>query len=206
MGARSTVMPSVLRTPALAAVAGLALAIAPWPSTAAQAPAHPHSQLAASTGAWTTYHHDDGHTGYDSTLPAFTSVTTGWASAAMDGEVYAEPLIYNGVVYAATLNNTVYAFNQATGAQVWSKHVGAPQTSGWSCGNISQSGILGTPVIDVAANRIYAVAEITGTTPTYHLFGLDLANSGNVILDTPIFPSGFDWKIQQQRGALAVRN
>src|SRR6266849_6402473 len=136
MGARSTVMPSVLRTPALAA-------------------------------------------------------------AAMDGEVYAEPLIYNGVVYAATLNNTVYAFNQATGAQVWSKNVGAPQTGGWSCGNISRSGILGTPVIDVAANRIYAVAEITGTTPTYHLFGLDLANARNVVLDTPLAPAGFDWTIEQ---------
>jgi FG-GAP-like repeat/PQQ-like domain len=166
----------------------------------------PPAKLAASSGAWTVYHHDDAHTGYDSSLPALSSVSTGWVSPVMDAEVYASPLIYNGVVYAATLNNTVYAFNQSTGATLWSKHLGTPQTSGWGCGNIRTMGIVGTPVIDVAANRIYAVAEITGTTPTYHLFGLDLANLGNVVLDTPIAPAGFDWTIQQERGALAIAN
>jgi outer membrane protein assembly factor BamB len=161
---------------------------------------------AASTGSWPVYHRDDAHTGNDSTLPNAVGATTGWVSGVMDGEVFASPLIFNGVVYAATLGNTVYAFNQATGATIWSKNVGAPQTSGWTCGNINPTGILGTPVIDTAANRIYAVAEITGTTPTYHLFGLDLANSGNIVLDTPIAPAGFDWKIEQERGALALRN
>src|SRR5260221_10471184 len=116
----STVMLSALRSPALAVLALLALAITPWPSTAAPPAAHPRAQLTASSGAWTTYHRDDGHTGNDPTLPALTSVATGWSSAAMDGEVYAEPLIFNGIVYAATLNNTVYAFNQSTGATVWS--------------------------------------------------------------------------------------
>src|ERR1700675_471347 len=177
-------------------------------STAPAAPqaAHVHSALAASTGAWTEYHRDDAHTGADPTLPLMSGVTTGWTSAAMDGQVYAEPLISNGVVYAATLNNTVYAFNQATGALLWSKNVGSPQTSGWGCGNISSTGILDTPVIDPAANRIYVVAEITGTTPTYHLFGLDLMNLGNIVLDVPVAPTGFDWSIQQERGALAFHN
>jgi len=168
--------------------------------------AKPHAKLAASSGAWTVYHHDNAHSGYDASLQPLSSVSTGWVSPVMDAEVYASPLIYNGVVYAATLNNTVYAFNQSTGLAVWSKHLGAPQTSGWGCGNISMSGILGTPVIDVAANRIYAVGEVAGTTPTYHLFGLDLANAGNVVLDTPIAPAGFDWTIEQERGALAIAN
>ncbi|TMF88288.1 MAG: hypothetical protein E6I11_01065 [Chloroflexi bacterium] len=70
-------------------------------------------------------------------------------------------------------------------------------------------GILGTPVIDTAANRIYAVAEIAGptpgSTPVYHLYGIDLATHVQV-LDTPIAPTGFDWKIQQERGALALAN
>jgi outer membrane protein assembly factor BamB len=129
---------------------------------------------------------------------------TGWVSPTLTGEIFAEPLIFNGAVYAATLDNMVYALNQATGAVIWSNSVGAPQTSGWVCGNISPTGILGTPVIDTAANRIYVVAEITGATPTYHLFGLDLANSGNIVLDTAIAPTGFDWSIQQQRGALSL--
>jgi polyvinyl alcohol dehydrogenase (cytochrome) len=161
---------------------------------------------AASTGSWTIYHHDDAHTGYDPTQPNVSSVSTGWTSGTLDGQVYAEPLIYGGRVYSATLNNTVYAIDQATGATIWSMHLGTPQASGWVCGNVSLMGILGTPVIDTVANRIYAVAEIAGTTPTYHLFGLDLANSGNIVLDTVVSPAGFDWKIQQERGALALAN
>ena len=206
MRIRPVVMLPALRAVALAAVAALGLATAPGSNGMAHPAAHPHAQLVASTGAWTTYHRDNGHTGNDPTLPAMSSVSTGWTSGAMDGELYAEPLIYNGVVYAATLNNTVYAFRQSDGGALWSKHVGAPQTSGWVCGNINPTGILGTPVVDVAANRIYVVAEITGTTPTYHLFGLDLANAGNIVLDSPIAPTGFDWSIQQERGALALAN
>lgn len=175
-------------------------------SSAASRPVPVKTTLAAASGSWTQYHFDDAHTGYDPSLGLVNSVGTGWTSVALDEQIYASPLIFNGVVYAATLNNTVYALNQSTGAVIWSKNVGAPQTSGWSCGNINPTGILGTPVIDTAANRLYAVAEITGTTPTYHLFGLDLANAGNVVLDTAIAPSGFNWAIQQERGALSLLN
>jgi PQQ-like domain len=159
------------------------------------------------TGSWTTYHHDNAHTGYDASAPTLTIVqpTPGWTNTALDGEIYAEPLIFNGSVYAATLNNTVYAIDQATGLVVWSNHLGSPQASGWVCGNVSPMGILGTPAIDTTANRIYAVAEIAGAPPTYHLFGLDLA-TGSTVLDKVIAPSGFDWKIQQERGALALAN
>lgn len=163
--------------------------------------------VAGSGGSWTTYHHDDAHTATDPAAPALTAIhpSAGWTEITLDGEVYAEPLIFNGLVFAATLNNTVYALDQTTGLVTWSTNVGAPQTSGWICGNISPTGILGTPVIDTAAGRIYTVAEIAGGTPTYHLFGLDLA-TGGIVLDTPLLPAGFDWKIQQQRGALALAN
>lgn len=159
-------------------------------------------------GSWTTYHHDDGHTGFDPAAPARTSIQPGWISPVLDGEVYAEPLVYNGVVYTATLNDTVYALNQSDGTILWSKNVGAPQTGGWSCSTLV-AGILSTPVIDTAANRIYVAAEMAAvgsTLPTYHLFGLDLGNLGNKVLDVPIAPAGFDWQVQQQRGALAVAN
>jgi outer membrane protein assembly factor BamB len=168
-------------------------------------PAVVHTTLAASSGAWTEYHRDDGHTGFDPTLPQVSSVTAGWTSAALDGEIYAEPLVYSGIVYAATLNNTVYGIDQATGLTIWSNHLGTPQASGWVCGNVGLMGILGTPVIDIAANRIYVAAEIAGATPTYRLFGLDLG-TGNILLNSAIAPSGFDWKIQQERGALALAN
>jgi hypothetical protein len=159
-------------------------------------------------GAWTMYHHDDGHTGYDPAAPAITSVQAGWVSPVLDGEVFAEPLVFNGIVYAATLNDTVYALNQSDGTVLWSKNVGAPQMSGWSCSTLTP-GILSTPVIDTAANRIYVAAEMAAagsTLPTYHLFGLDIGNSGNIVLNVPIAPAGFDWQVQQQRGALAWAN
>ncbi len=160
-------------------------------------------------GSWTTYHHDDGHTGYDPVAPAVGSVipTPGWTQPALDGEVFAEPLIYNGLVYVATLNNTVYALNQSDGSIVWQMPLGAPETFGWNCGNVSPQGILGTPVIDIAASRIYVVT-LFASDDIYRLFGLDLA-TGAVKLTTQIpatVGTGLDWTIQQQRGALALHN
>jgi len=137
----------------------------------------PKGIAAASASAWTVYHHDDGHTGDDSTLPEVSTVNTGRVSGAMDAQVYASALVYNGLVYAATLNNSVYAFNQASGALVWQVNLGAPETSGWSCGNVAPQGILVTPVIDVAGGRIYVAALLS--TDVYWVFGLDLATGRN---------------------------
>ncbi|MEP6753014.1 MAG: PQQ-binding-like beta-propeller repeat protein [Candidatus Dormiibacterota bacterium] len=159
----------------------------------------------ASNGSWPSYHRDNAHTGNDPTLPPVVSVTTGWTSANLDGQVYASPVVFGGIVFTVTLNNTVYALNQADGSTLWSRHLGTPQSSGWQCGNVAPTGILGTPVIDMVAKRIYAVAEISGPTPTYHLFGLDLA-TGTTLLDRVLAPTGFDWTIEQERGALALAN
>jgi outer membrane protein assembly factor BamB len=186
----------------LLSLLSLAVFMAPAPSP----PARPATALTASTGAWTVYHHDDGHTGYDSTLPPVVSVTTGWTSPGLDGEMYASPLVYNGLVYAATLNNTVYALKQSDGTVMWSNHLSAPTTSGWSCGGFQQ-GILGTPVIDVAGNRIYVTT--LSSDHLYRTIGLNLA-TGVPELATPIplnlTADTFDWRIQQERGALALRN
>ena len=202
-------MPLKVRSSLVAALVLLALTV----QTPSRATTPNHTAVdtvpAASTGAWTVYHRDNAHTGNDATLPQVTSVTTGWTSATMDAEVYAEPLIYNGIVYAATLNNTVYAFNQSTGVQVWSTHMETPVSTGWGCGNVSPQGILGTPVIDTAGGRIYAVT-LGNDSPEhfYRLKGLNLA-TGVVELSTVITTNaltGFDWTIQQERGALAVSN
>ena len=189
----------------LVAVLILALAILPGRSAPVQKPNT--KPIAAANGSWTVYHHDDAHTGYDPSVAPLSSVSTSWVSAAMDAEVYASPLIYNGLVYAATLNNTVYAFDQATGATTWSVNLGAPQASGWSCGNVGPLGILGTPVIDPVGGRIY-VAALLGIDHIYRVFGLSLA-TGAIQMTTQIpatIGTGFDWTIQQQRGALVVRN
>ncbi|HCO01877.1 MAG TPA: hypothetical protein DIT48_00675 [Actinobacteria bacterium] len=170
----------------------------------------PAAAVVSSSGAWTTYHHDNAHTGYDSTAPTASAVaaTPGWTETTLDGQVYAEPLVYNGNVYTATLNNTVYALNQTTGMTTWSNHLGAPQTTGWICGNVAPMGILGTPVIDAAAGRIYVATFFSDD--LYRVYGLSVT-TGAILMTTIIpasigRPGGFDWKIQQQRGALALAN
>src|SRR5712692_478622 len=138
---------------------GLAAAVLLLVSTAGSWPAKPATVLKPATagaaavtggGSWTTYHHDDAHTGYDPSAPTLGTVTPtpGWSQVVLDAEVYAEPLIYNGLVYVATL---------------------------------------------FASDDLYRV------------FGLDLA-TGAVQLQTVIpntIGTGFDWTIQQERGALA---
>jgi hypothetical protein len=193
----------------LAAVVSVVVCLATTGVVGAGATAPQKSPVRAApvtNGAWTVYHRDDAHTGFDPTQPTAAGATTGWVSGTFDAAVYAEPLVYQGVVYVATLNNTVYALNQQDGTTIWFKNLGAPTSSGWNCGNVSPQGILGTPVIDVSTNRIYVAALLS--THTYWVFGLDLANSGNVVLQTAIPTVGgfFDWKIQQERGALALRN
>src|SRR5260370_32612741 len=71
--------------------------------------ARPHA-VVGSGGSWTMYHHDDAHTGTDPAAPALTAVhpSAGWTETALHQKVYAEPLLYNALVFVAPLNNTVY--------------------------------------------------------------------------------------------------
>ena len=69
------------------------------------ATAAPASQMrivhAATSGSWTVYHHDDGHTGFDPSIKqTVTSVAPGWVTSAVDAQVYASVLIYNGTLHS----------------------------------------------------------------------------------------------------------
>ncbi|HEY1456314.1 MAG TPA: PQQ-binding-like beta-propeller repeat protein [Candidatus Dormibacteraeota bacterium] len=195
-----------------AAILGIGLAAGEVATTAAAAQpvARPHvlRTAAVAGGAWTVYHRDDAHTGFDSTQPQASTAAAGWTTVALDGQVYAEPLVSNGIVYAATLSGTVYAINQADGTVAWSKNVGTPSAQpSNTCGNVSPLGILGTPVIDTAAGRIY-VSENLDADKAWHVFAIDLTTHA-VVMNTTIpsnTGSGIDWTIQQQRGALALAN
>jgi outer membrane protein assembly factor BamB len=208
---------------AVCAIATVTVFAIGWPVTAAasliqdpgtgQTPAASslHVNIASPTpisprGSWPVYHYDDAHTGSDPSQPPVCCVKAGWTSAALDGQVYASPLVYGGIVYVTTLNNTVYALNQADGSLVWSNHLRNPQTTGWSCGGFQQ-GILGTGVIDPVTGRIYVVT-LDIADDHYRMEGLNLA-TGLEEIDTDIsayIGGAFDWKIQQERAALAIAN
>jgi hypothetical protein len=102
------------------------------------------------------------------------------ASYTVDGRIYAQPLYVPGVningttrnvVYAATMHNTVYAFDAGNPGSppLWQKNLGAsaPAGSGHggcpvSTGTGPELGILSTPVIQLSTNTLYAVTATPG--------------------------------------------
>lgn len=152
---------------------------------------------------WTTYHRDNLRTG-DAESVAFSSANPGWVSPNLDGSVYAEPLAFDGRVFVATENDSVYALDAQTGAVVWRTHIGAPVPgSSLPCGDISPSGITGTPVIDPATGIIYAVAF---EAPSNHTLVALRVSDGGVVFEHVADPAGSDPRVEQARAALSLGN
>jgi parallel beta-helix repeat protein len=151
---------------------------------------------------WTTYHGDNARTSYEP-VPSFNSVTHAWTSRTLDGAVYAEPLVYGNAVLVATEGNSVYSLNAQTGAVLWHTNLGAPVPGGeLQCGDISPSGITGTPVIDASTGTVFVVAF----SHLHHfLYGLDASN-GVILSNRSADPPGFVDTAQQQRSALSLAN
>ena len=121
-------------------------------------------------------------------------------SLALDGPVYASPLVVGGLTIAATENDTVYAFDRAY-RQVWKKSLGSPSPAEErQCGNIDPLGITGTPIY--AEGKIYVVAEHGGAV-RHELYSLD-AKTGAVAWSKSVDLPGVSARDMQQRGALAI--
>jgi hypothetical protein len=127
-----------------------------------------------------SYHNNPARTGLDSHETILTPASVSSASFGklfsdpVDGFVYAQPLYVAGVsipgkgstnvVYIATENDTVYAFDaDLPGPPLWRASLldgGSPVTSAEAgCDQIvPQIGITSTPVIDPATGTLYAVA------------------------------------------------
>ena len=178
--------------------AGPAGAASAAASSAASTPA-----TAAGQGAdWPTYDRTADRSGVSVSSPAPGAVRRSW-TAAVDGAVYAQPLIVGTEVIVATENDTVYALDTSSGAVRWSRHLAAPVTGGLPCGNVDPSGITGTPVADVATGRLWVVTFTDQPSYQHTLWELDLA-TGRTELQRPIDVSGSDPRAQQERGALVL--
>jgi hypothetical protein len=112
-----------------------------------------------------------------------------------------------GFVVVATENNTVYKINSNTGAIRWVRHLHAPApTSSLACpGNISPSGITGSPAFDSVTNRIFVVTNsVSARFGAHHeIFGLN-ATTGATQVNRRVAIVGQAENAEQQRGALAV--
>jgi hypothetical protein len=82
-------------------------------------------------------------------------------SAAVDGQVYAQPVVVNGTVIVATERNWIYGIDATTGARQWGRNVGVPwNPNDVACSDLTPSiGITGTPVVDGASGTAYFFAK-----------------------------------------------
>jgi len=178
-------------------------------STGTGAQARPSSAAASD---WTTFDHDSLRSAVDGSGNSFSPATGAWTSPNLDGQLYGQPLVYGGRVYAATENDTVYALAANSGQVLWSSHLGTPlnpSTVSGLCGNIHPTvGITGTPVIDPSRSEIFVVATVAATlggspNAAHHLIGLSTF-TGLVMLDEIIDPAGTNPAFQLQRVALGL--
>ncbi|GFO54938.1 hypothetical protein GMSM_19450 [Geomonas sp. Red276] len=116
-------------------------------------------------------------------------------SRSVDGQIYAQPLYLpnvpiqgssHNVVFAATMHNSVYAFDAddpAASAPLWQVNLGtsvpATDISSSYLDITPEIGVLATPVIDPGSGTIYVVAK-SKETGSYHfrLHALDVASGG----------------------------
>jgi|HubBroStandDraft_6_1064221.scaffolds.fasta_scaffold00009_101 hypothetical protein len=194
-----------------------------------------------------TYHNDNARTGQNLNE---TVLTTGNVNSSqfgrlfslpVDGKIYAQPLYvasvdipgqgFHNVVYVATENDSVYAYDAdgLVSTPLWQKSYiptgyTAVQSSSISCFGIAPTvGITGTPVINPASNTMYFVARVqVGTPPTFfqYLHAVSITtgadNPGSPVLITPSVPGTgveenlgtvtLDPKLSNQRAGLVLSN
>jgi outer membrane protein assembly factor BamB len=138
---------------------------------------------------------------------------------AVDDQVYAQPLYMSSmsiaggthnVVFIATTNNSVYAFDADSGTEYWHVQLGTAfkvQDIGFNCTDVlATSGIMSTPVIDPTTNTLYVVTETwNGSSANHQLHALNLA-TGTDRSGSPVtlLASGFNSNYQNQRAALLL--
>jgi len=138
------------------------------------------------------------------TAAASLHIDTAFPGAMLSGPTYAQPLYLASsgsgpaLAIAVTEQNRVYAFNAATGAQVYNVLLGTPlPRAQLACGNIDPLGITGTPVIDETTRTIYLDAmtsvDATAANARHLVYALNASGS-----------TTFKSVIQNQRGALML--
>ncbi len=163
-------------------------------------------------------------------------------SLAVDAQVYSQPLVVanlqlasevRNVVYIATVNNSIYAYDGDTGYLFWKKNYTAPGMRAplnsdmtGACGGqyqdfSGQMGIVGTPVIDSVSQTIYFVARNTnGNTFIQYLHAVNILDGserpGSPVAITASVPGNgdgssnnvvsFDPQRNNQRAALTLLN
>ncbi|WP_159083277.1 PQQ-binding-like beta-propeller repeat protein [Streptomyces sp. P3] len=115
----------------------------------------------------TTVSTDSYRTGWDSDEPGLAPDQVSSSdfgqrfSTAVDGQVYAQPLVVGKTVVVATENNKVYGLDSATGAAIWTRSLGAAwPASAIGCSDLAPDvGVTATPVYDQATDTVYLTSK-----------------------------------------------
>jgi hypothetical protein len=212
---------NVAHNPSLntAAIFSLAGTTSPFQPTLPSAPAS-YAITVAHPSDVLTYHNDnsrDGVQAYEQTLTPANVNSTSFGKLytfLVDGFLFAQPLYVGGVgmpdgavhnlLVAATTHATVYMFdadgNNPAAGYLWSVSLlpsgerYATVSDYGGCGNPPEAGIVGTPVIDRAAQTVYVVTKTVSTAngTVYHrLHALSLLDgterSGSPTVISPSF-------------------
>jgi len=154
-----------------------------------------------------TYHNDDVRDGanLNETTLNLSNVNSSQFgklfSLAVDGQVYAQPLYLpnltidgsqHNVVFVATENDTVYAFDADGGSQspLWSQHLATPLQINDQEGISPLLGITSTPVIDPTSSTMYVLTDgLENGSKVYRLHALDVT-TGNEKFGGPVVVTG----------------
>lgn len=152
---------------------------------------------------WVAYHGNGARTGRSTSMPYFKGRLRVVRRIALDGQVYASPLIVDGKIIVATENNTVYEFGPKYGL-LWKHHFQPPsRASQLPCGDIDPLGMTGTPIYLRSTNLVYVASEYGLGQPHHALLALNVT-TGRLVFRRAIDLPGADPTAMQQRAALAA--
>jgi outer membrane protein assembly factor BamB len=157
---------------------------------------------------WTTVGGNFARTADDSVDPVLHPLTHLWTSSELIGQIYGEPLIYNGMIYVATERDVAYGLSASTGKVVWTTTLGTPAPwNNFKGGDISPTvGVTSAMVLDPATGQLFASGAVyTKSGVRDDLFALDAA-TGALEWTRDIDPTNHPWypRAVLQRMGLAL--
>jgi YVTN family beta-propeller protein len=151
---------------------------------------------------WPNFHGTPGKTGVASgsvKLPLHKA----W-SKNLDGAVWSEPVIGDGVLIAATEHDAVYGLDPRTGKVAWQVSLGTPEPgSDEPCGDIDPIGITGSPAYDAKTGSVFVVTT-TGDSGRHTLWALSAKTGAKRWHRNVDTDASRDSNAEQQRAALLV--
>lgn len=246
----SVVMQAFAQSPALAQVNGRPQQLAPHkPTRVAPASVAPITELSADAATALSqpyggtpidvvqYHYDTNRTGWNPTETDLTPASlkarkfAQIASLALDGNVFAQPLLVTGVTFpdasthdvllVVTGNNSVYAYDAHSYLRLWHVNLGKQQsTADVGCSDVIHGyGISATPVVvrNGSAASLYLTAATEPRRYEFHtqLHVLDVSTGADVRSPVEIAPSAtlsdgstlrFNAQNQWNRASIAYAN